>query len=69
MIKTILGFSFLLLSGCSTFISEVVNCPNITSPKGAAEVTVKSKAGLSIYMGIRGVDLSCTSSEIGRAHV
>ena len=62
MIKTILGFSFFLLSSCSTFKDEVISCPNISSPKGAEEIVVKSKNGLPVYIGLRGVELYCTDS-------
>ena len=62
MIKTILGFSFFLLSSCSTLKDEVISCPNISSPKGAEEIVVKSENGLPVYMGFRGVELYCTNS-------
>ena len=62
MIKTILGLSFFLLSSCSTLEKEVVTCPNISSPKGAEEIVVKSENGLPVYMGLRGVELYCTNS-------
>ena len=62
MIKTVLGLIFFVLSGCSTLINEVVKCPYTSSPKGAEEIIVKSKNGLPVYMGLRGVELYCTSS-------
>ena len=62
MIKTILGFSFFLLSSCSALKDEVIACPTISSPKGAEEIVVKSENGLPIYMGFRGVQLYCTNS-------
>ena len=62
MIKTILGFSFFLLSSCSTFKDEVVSCPNISSPKGSEEIIVKSENGLPVYIGFRGVETYCTKS-------
>ena len=62
MIKTILGFSFFLLSSCSTLKDEVISCPNISSPKGSEEIVVKSENGLPVYMGFRGVKTYCTNS-------
>ena len=62
MIKTILGFSFFLLSSCSTLKKEVVTCPNTSSPKGAEEILVQSENELPVYMGLRGVKLYCTSN-------
>ena len=62
MIRAVLGFSFFLLSSCSTLEKEVVTCPKTTAPKGAEEIVVKSKNGLSVYMGLRGVKLHCTNS-------
>ena len=62
MIKVILGLSFFLLSSCSTLETEVVTCPNTSSPKGAEEIVVKSENGLPVYMGLRGVELYCTNS-------
>ena len=61
MIKTILGLIF-FLSSCSTLKNEVVTCPNASSPKGGEEIVVKSENGWPVYMGIRGVELYCTSS-------
>ena len=62
MIKTILGFSLFLFSSCSTLKNEVVTCPNASSPKGGEEIVVKSENVWPVYMGIRGVELYCTSS-------
>ena len=62
MIKAILGLGLFILGSCSTFKTEIVTCPNTTSPKGTEEVFIQSKNGLSVYMGIRGVKLNCTKS-------
>jgi hypothetical protein len=56
-------FPFLLiLTGCSTFKDEVVDCPKLTSPKSAAEIFVNSENNLPVYIGIRGVQTYCSKS-------
>ncbi|MDG1882276.1 MAG: hypothetical protein P8J21_01135 [Alphaproteobacteria bacterium] len=53
-------FPFLLMfSGCSTFKQEAVDCPNLTSPKSAAEITAKSENNIPVYVGIRGITTYC----------
>ena len=56
-------FPFLLMfSGCSTFKQEVVDCPNLTSPKSAAEIIAKSENKSPVYIGIRGITTYCSKA-------
>ena len=56
-------FPFLLMfSGCSTFKQEAVNCPNLTSPKSAAEIIAKSENKSPVYIGIRGITTYCSKA-------
>jgi len=60
MNKLVKIFMFLLLSSCSAIKKEVIDCPKLTSFKEAAEVVVKSKKNIPVYIGIRGVQTYCT---------
>ena len=60
MIKCFIFPCLLILTGCSTFKQEVVDCPKLTSPKSAAEIFVNSENNLPIYIGIRGVNTYCS---------
>ena len=59
MIKRFIFPFILILTGCSTFKKEVVDCPKLTSPRSAAEILVNSKNNLPVYIGIRGVQTYC----------
>ena len=62
MIKCFIFPCLLILTGCSTFKQEVVDCPKLTSPKSAAEIFVNSENNLPIYIGIRGVNTYCSKA-------
>ena len=62
MIKCFILPCLLILTGCSTFKQEVVDCPKLTSPKSAAEIFVNSENDLPIYIGIRGVNTYCSKA-------
>ena len=62
MFKTYIGILLIVLSSCSTFKKEVVNCPSITSPKGTEEIIVNSQNNLPVYIGFRGIDLTCVKN-------
>ena len=62
MIKCFILPCLLILTGCSTFKQEVVDCPKLTSPKSAAEIFVNSENNLPVYIGIRGVQTYCTKA-------
>ena len=59
MIKRFIFPFILILTGCSTFKKEVVDCPKLTSPRSAAEILVNSANNLPVYIGIRGVQTYC----------
>ena len=40
---------FLIFNSCSTFEKESVECPEIISPKNAAEIVVNSENNLPIW--------------------
>ena len=60
--KTYIGLLLIVLSSCSTFKKEVVNCPSITSPKGTEEIIVNSQNNLPVYIGFRGIELTCVKN-------
>ena len=60
MVKFIIFCFFLILNGCSSLKKDVVDCPKVTAPKKAAEVIVKSKNKLPVYIGFRGIKTYCT---------
>ena len=60
MYNPILILFLLIISGCSTFKTEIVDCPRIISSKKTAEAVVKSDKNIPIYIGIRGVKAYCT---------
>ena len=62
MFKTYIGILLIVLSSCSTFKKEVVNCPSITSPKGTEEIIVNSQNNLPVYIGFRGIELTCVKN-------
>lgn len=62
MFKTYIGILLIVLSSCSTFQKEVVNCPSITSPKGTEEIIVNSQNNLPVYIGFRGIELTCVKN-------
>lgn len=62
MFKTYIGILLIVLSSCSTFKKEVVNCPPITSPKGTEEIIVNSQNNLPVYIGFRGIELTCVKN-------
>ena len=62
MIKCFIFPCLLILTGCSTFKQEVVDCPKLISPKSAAEIFVNSENNLPIYIGIRGVNTYCSKA-------
>tara|TARA_B110000027_G_scaffold58444_1_gene63176 strand:- start:1216 stop:1644 length:429 start_codon:yes stop_codon:yes gene_type:complete len=62
MFKTYIGILLIVLSSCSTFKKEVVNCPSITSPKGTEEIIVNSQKNLPVYIGFRGIELTCVKN-------
>ena len=62
MFKTYIGILLIVLSSCSTFKKEVVNCPSITSPKGTEEIIVNSQNNLPVYIGFRGIELICVKN-------
>ena len=62
MIKRFIFPFILILTGCSTFKKEVVDCPKLTSPRSAAEILVNSKNNLPLYIGIRGVQTYCVKA-------
>ncbi len=53
----------ILLTSCSTFNKKVVDCPNLSSPKKASEIIVNSNNNRPVYLGIRGVKLTCTMNK------
>ena len=59
MIKFIIICFFLILSSCSSFKKEIVDCPKVITPKKAAEVVVKSEKKSLVYIGFRGVKTYC----------
>ena len=59
MIKFIIICFFLILNSCSSIKNVVVKCPNVTAPKKAAEVIVKSENKIPIYIGLRGIKKYC----------
>ncbi len=59
MIKFVIICFFLILSGCSSFKKDVVDCPKVITPKKAAEVLVKSEKNSLVYIGFRGVKKYC----------
>ena len=63
MIKQFIIPIFLICASCSTLKDEVVDCPKLTSPKKAAEIVVNSKNNLSVYIGLRGVELYCVKHD------
>ena len=60
MIKIFIIILFLFFNGCSTFTKEVVECPKVISPKKASEIVVNSEKNFPIYIGLRGVQRSCS---------
>ena len=62
MIKRFIFPFLVVLTGCSTFKQEVVDCPKLTSPKSTAEIFINSENKLPVYIGIRGVQTYCTKS-------
>ena len=62
MFKTYIGILLIVLSSCSTFQKEVVNCPSISSPKGTEEIIVNSQNNLPVYIGFRGIELTCVKN-------
>ncbi len=63
MIK-FLFIMILLISGCSSlkFATKEVTCPKLSSPKGTEELVVKSDKENHIYVGLRGLSVSCRQS-------
>ena len=62
MFKIYIGILLIVLSSCSTLKKEVVNCPSITSPKGTEEIIVNSQNNLPVYIGFRGIELTCVKN-------
>ena len=59
MIKFIIICFFLILNSCSSFKKDVVDCPNVITPRKAAEVLAKSENKSLVYIGFRGVKTYC----------
>ena len=59
MNKIFIIILFLIFNSCSTFEKESVECPEIISPKNAAEIVINSENNLPIYLGFRGVEAFC----------
>lgn len=59
MIKFIIICFFLILNSCASFKKEVVDCPEVITPKKAAETLVKSENNSIVYIGFRGVKTYC----------
>ena len=62
MIKRIVFPFLLILTGCSTFKQQEIDCPKLTSPRSAAEIFVNSKNNIPVYVGIRGVQTYCSKT-------
>ncbi len=62
IVKTFIGMFLIVLSGCTTFKKEVVNCPVVTSPKGTEEIIVYSQNNLPVYIGFRGIEFYCVNN-------
>ena len=62
MMKSIVFPFLLILTGCSTFKQEAIDCPKLTSPKSAAEIFVNSENNIPVYIGIRGVQTYCSKA-------
>ena len=63
MIKRTLIPVLLILTSCTTFEKEVVECPKLSSPKNAAEIIINSENNRQVYIGFRGVQLLCSNDD------
>ena len=65
MIKRTIIPVLIMLTSCSTFKQEFVDCPKLTALKSAAEIVTKSDKILPVYIGIRGVQSYCSKASNG----